>query len=424
MTTSFSRRMALRGALALSAAAFATTAHAQAQSQTEIPVGWVLPLSGGSAAIGQQARTGVQIAVDQINAAGGIKALNGAKLKLVFADSQSKPDIGVSETERLIQRENVAVMSGAFNSAVTFPATEVAERYKTPWIVMGAVKDEITERNFKYVFRINNKATYDAREQLDAIDLLKKETGQGPKTLAMFYEGSDWGRSHAANVRKLAKERGYTLVLDEAAPPNQVDFSAQLLKIRAARPDALIAAFYTPDHLLLSRQMLEQQLNLPYGVHSVGGGTEDPSFYKAISPKAVAYYFVQEDRQVDALQGERLPEFADVEAKFKAQLGYDMSAYGAQGFAVMYVIKDALERARSADRQALRDAVAATDLTAGPALYAGYQRIKFDEQGQNTFAHGAISQNLNGQRRTVWPAESRSPDTKPAWPVPAFGARS
>ncbi|PIK73091.1 ABC transporter substrate-binding protein, partial [Methylobacterium frigidaeris] len=169
MTTSFSRRVALRGALALSAAAFATTAQVQAQSQTEISVGWVLPLSGGSAAIGQQARTGVQIAVDQINAAGGIKALNGAKLKLVFADSQSKPDIGVSETERLIQRENVAVMSGAFNSAVTFPATEVAERYKTPWIVMGAVKDEITERNFKYVFRINNKATYDAREQLDAI---------------------------------------------------------------------------------------------------------------------------------------------------------------------------------------------------------------------------------------------------------------
>ncbi|WP_298960115.1 ABC transporter substrate-binding protein [uncultured Methylobacterium sp.] len=421
MTTTLSRRAVLvRGALALSATAFATGALAQA----EIPVGWVLPLSGGSAAIGQQARTGVQIAVDQINAAGGIKAMGGAKLKLVFADSQSKPDIGSSETERLIQRENVAVIGGAFNSAVTFPATELAERYKTPWIVMGAVKDEITERNFKYVFRINNKATYDAREQLDAIDLLKQETGQGPKTLAIFYEGSDWGRSHAANVRKLAKERGYTLVLDEAAPPNQVDFSAQLLKIRAARPDALIAAFYTPDHLLLSRQLLEQQLNLPFGLHSVGGGTEDPSFYKAVSPKAVAYYFVQEDRQVDALQGEPLPEFVDVEKRFRDTLGYGMSAYGAQGFSVMYVIRDALERARSADRQALRDAIAATDLTSGPAMYVGYQRIKFDEQGQNTFAHGAISQNLNGQRRTVWPAASRAPDTKPAWPVPAFGARS
>lgn len=91
MTTSFSRRVALRGALAVSAAAFATATQVQAQSQTEIPVGWVLTLSGGSAAIGQQARTGVQIAVDQINAACGIKALGGAKLKLVFADSQSKP---------------------------------------------------------------------------------------------------------------------------------------------------------------------------------------------------------------------------------------------------------------------------------------------------------------------------------------------
>lgn len=417
MTHTFSRR----GVLAMAATvALSSTAMAQA----EIPVGWVLPLSGGSAAIGQQSRTGVQIAVDQINAAGGIKSMNGAKLKLIFGDSQSKPDIGVSETERLIQRENVAVIGGAFNSAVTFPASEVAERYKTPWVTMGAVKDEITERNFKYVFRINNKATYDAREQMDAIDLLKKETGKGPKTLAMFYEGSDWGRSHASNVRKLAKERGYEIVLDEAAPPNQVDFSAQLLKIRAAKPDALIAAFYTPDHLLLSRQLLEQRLDLPFGLHSVGGGTEDPSFYKAIAPKAVAYYFVQEDRQVDALQGERFPEYSDLETKFKAALGYDMSAYGAQGFSVMYVIKDALERAGSADRVKLRDALAATDITKGPAMYVGYQRIKFDEQGQNTFAHGAISQNLNGQRRTVWPAESRASDTKPVWPVPGFGARS
>ena len=416
------RSMSRRSVLGLAATlALSSTALAQ---QPDIVVGWVLPLSGGSAAIGQQSRTGAQIAADQINAAGGIKALGGAKLKLIFGDSQSKPDIGVSETERLIQRENVAVVAGAFNSAVTFPASEVAERYKTPWITMGSVKDEITERGFKYVFRLNNKAVYDAREQIDAMDLLKKETGKGPKTLAMFYEGSDWGRSHAANVRKFAKERGYQIVLDEAAPPNQVDFSAQLLKIRAAKPDALIAAFYTPDHLLLSRQILEQRLDFPFGLHSVGGGMEDPSFYKAISPKAIAYNFVQEDRQVDALQGERYPEYEDLEKKFKAALGYDMSAYGAQGFSVMYIIKDALERAGSADRDKLREALARTDITKGQALYVGYQRIKFDENGQNTFAHGAISQNLNGERRTVWPAESRAPGTKPAWPVPAFGSRS
>jgi len=311
----------------------------------------------------------------------------------------------------------------AFNSAVTFPATEVAERYKTPWVVLGAVKDEITERNFKYVFRINNKANFDAREQLDAMDLLAKETGQKPKTLGMIYEGTDWGRSHAANIKKFAAERGYTIVLDEAAPPNQVDFSNQLLKVRATRPEALILAFYTPDHLILSRQLMEQRIDTPFGVHSVGGGTEDPSFYKAVPPRAVNYYFVQEDFQIDLVETTKDPLILEADKRSREMLGYGMSAYTAQGVSALYVIRDALERAGTADREKLRNALAATDITSGPALATGYQRIKFDEQGQNTFAHGVISQNLDGKRRTIWPLENRAPDVKPAWPVPEWSKR-
>lgn len=394
-----------------------------AMAQETIKLGCVLPLSGGSAAVGNQTRAGVAAAVAQINDAGGIKSMGGAKLQAVFADSQSKADVGVSETERLIRRENVSALCGAFNSAVTFPATEVAERLKTPWIVVGAVKDDITERKFKYVFRLNNKATYDAREQLNAIDLLAKESGKKVERLAMFYEGSDWGRSHAANVRKMVAERGITIVLDEAAPSNQVDFTPQLLKIRSSKADALIVALYTPDHLLFSRQLAEQRLDLPYGVHSVGGGTEDPAFYAAIDPKAVSYYFVQEDWQIDILEVNKDPLLHDADKRARAELGYGLSAYGAQGIAVTYVFKDALERAASADRDKLRDAVANTDITSGPALFAGYQRVKFDADGQNTFAHGAISQNINGKRRTVWPAENRGADVKPVWPVPKWAAR-
>ncbi|MFT3666968.1 ABC transporter substrate-binding protein [Piscinibacter sp.] len=399
-------------------------AGSAAFAQATIKVGCVLPLSGGSAAVGNQTRAGVVAAVEQINRAGGIKAMNGAKLEAVFGDSQSKADVGVSETERLIQRENVAALCGAFNSAVTFPATEVAERNKTAWVVVGAVKDEITERNFKYVFRINNKATYDAREQLDAIELLAKETGKPVKRVALFYEGSDWGRSHAANIRKLAAQRGIEIALDEPAPPNQVDFTSQLLKIRSAKADALVLALYTPDQLLFTRQMAEQRLDLPFGVHSAGGGTEDPSFYATVNPKSVAYYFVQEDWQIDILDANKDPRLAEVDKRTREMLGYGMSAYVSQGVSAMYVIADALERAKSADRQKLRDALATTDITSGPALFTGYQRIKFDEQGQNTYAHGVISQNLDGKRRTVWPQENRIASTKPVWPVPAWSQRN
>ncbi len=414
------RRALVRHLLAAGLALAGGAAFAQAS----VKVGCVLPLSGGSAAVGNQTRAGVIAAVEQINKAGGIKAMNGAKLEAVFGDSQSKADVGVSETERLIQRENVAVMCGAFNSAVTFPATEVAERNKTAWVVVGAVKDEITERNFKYVFRINNKATYDAREQLDAIELLAKETGRPVKRVALFYEGSDWGRSHAANVRKLAAQRGLEIALDEPAPPNQVDFTSQLLKIRSAKADALVLALYTPDQLLFTRQMAEQRLDLPFGVHSAGGGTEDPSFYATVNPKSVAYYFVQEDWQIDILDANKDPRLQEVDKRTRELLGYGMSAYVSQGVSAIYVIADALERARSADRQKLRDALAATDISSGPALFTGYQRIKFDEQGQNTYAHGVISQNLDGKRRTVWPPENRMASTKPVWPVPGWSQRN
>lgn len=408
-------RALLLAATAMTLGSLSATALAQAK---DVKIGFVLPLSGGAATIGNQTKVGAEVAIAQINAAGGINSMGGAKLVPVFADSQSKPDVGVAETERLITRENVAMLVGAYNSGVTFPATEVAERYKTPWIVTGAVKDEITERNFKYVFRPNNKATYDAREQFDAIDMLKKETGKGPRSIGLFYEGTDWGRSHSANVKKLAKERGYQISLDESYPPNQSDFSAQLLKIRATKPEALIVVAYTPDHILFTRQFNEAGVYVPYGVHSVGGGSEDPNFYKAVSPKMVENMFVQEDFQIDIMRATKDAASIDAGKRFTAALGYGINAYGGQGVSNVYIVKDALERAGTSDREKLRVALAATDLTSGPALITGYERIKFDENGQNTFAHGVISQNHGGERRTIWPAENRLAGVTPVWPLP------
>ncbi len=404
------------------AALLALTSQA-ALSADAVKVGVVLPLTGISATIGNQTMNGAKAAAEQINEKGGVASLGGAKLELIFADSQSKPDIGASEVERLIQREGVATVLGAYNSGVTFPASEVAERYKTPWIVTGAVKDEITERNFKYVFRPANKATYDAREQLDAIEMLTKEFGTGPKTIGLFYEGTDWGRSHAANVKKLAEERGYTIALDESYPPAQVDFTAQLLKIRSSKPDALIIAAYTPDHILFSRQMFENRLSIPFGIHTVGGGAEDPAYYEAVPPKANEYMFIQEDWRIDSLSNNPDPELVEINDRYKKLGKYDLNSFASQGVGAVYLLKDALERSGSADKEAIRKALTETDITSGLALAQGFDRIKFDEQGQNTFAHGVISQTLDGNRVTIWPAESRAEGVKPAWPVPDWSSR-
>ena len=427
-------------ALAIAAACLVTYTLAPAQAVREIVVGEVLPLSGGAATQGAQARAGAEVAAEEINAEGGIKALGGAKIKLVFGDSKSTPDGGMAETERLVTQEKVALLLGAFQSGVTFPATEVAERYKTPWIVNIAVKDEITERGFKYVFRDFNKASYDVKEVLASVELFSKETGQRPKTIGMLYEGTDWGRSTATFVKKMFPEAGYKLVLDESYPPNQADFTPQILKIRAAKPDYLLGCLYTPDHILFSKQMMEQKLDIPFGFMSFGAGSEDPAFYKAVPPQSVAYMWVQEDWDILAAKRAWYPALNE---KAKAKLGMDMNAYVAAGYGTMYLVKDILERAKhDADlakfRSNVRDAVAATDIAADkcksierkagtqtycPALIRGITRIKFDEQGQNTSSHGLISQNLNGRRTLLGPLEFREPGAKPAWPVPRWADR-
>jgi branched-chain amino acid transport system substrate-binding protein len=387
----------------------------------EVKIGSVLSLSGGAANQGVQTKAGAIIAADEINAKGGIPALGGAVMKLIFGDSQSKPDVGASETERIIQRESVPLMFGAYQSAVTTVTTEVAERYKTPWLVSGSVADIITQRGFKYTFRPNNMAVYDAREQLDAIKGLGQETGKSPKSIGILVEGSDWGKSHAGNLRKLVKDMGFEVVLDEAYSPGTVDFSAQILKIKSRKPDALVIAMYTPDHIVFTKQSYEGRLDIPFGIHSVGAGSEDPNFYKAVPVQAVEYMFVQEDFQIDIT--EVAPWTQVVDKKFKEMLGYGLTAYGAQGYSAVYTIYDALQRAGSLDKEKIRDAFVKTNITTGPALIMGWQKIAFDKDGQNLDAHGCISQNFKGKRTTVFPVANRPKGIKPVWPLPAWKDR-
>jgi branched-chain amino acid transport system substrate-binding protein len=391
------------------------------EKAAEVKLGSVMSLSGGAANQGTQTKTGAIIAADEINAKGGIPALGGAKIRLIFGDSQSKPDVGASETERIIQREGVPLMFGAYQSAVTTVTTEVAERYKTPWLVTGSVADIITQRGFKYTFRPNNKAVYDANEQLQAIKVLTQETGKGPKSIGILAEGTDWGKSHAANVRKIAKEMSFEIVFDEAYSPGTMDFSAQILKIKSRKPEALVIAMYTPDHIVFTKQIYEGRLDLPYGVHSVGAGSEDPNFYKAVPQAAIEYMFVQEDFQID------ITELVDwtkpVDKKFTEMLGYPLTSYGAQGYSAIYTIYDVLQRAGSLDKEKIRAAFAATNITSGPALIMGWQKIAFDKDGQNVDAHGVISQNFKGKRTTIWPVANRPKGIKPVWPVPAWKDR-
>lgn len=172
---------------------FVSGTSVMAAGAKEIKIGNILPLSGPSASVGLQNQWAIELATEKINKAGGIKSLGGAKLVNIFTDSKGDPNVGATAAEQLINTDKVVLISGAWNSAVTKPSTQVAERYGIPYVVPVSVNDAITERGFKYTFRLAAKDSWWARDQFRFLDDMKKATKTELKTIAFVYENGDWG---------------------------------------------------------------------------------------------------------------------------------------------------------------------------------------------------------------------------------------
>ena len=381
-----------------------------------VKVGNIEPLSGPSASVGQQGKCARDLAVEEINAAGGIKSLGGAKIEMIYADSESKPEKGVAEAERLINTEKVHVLTGCWNSSVTYPTTAVAERYGIPFIVPVSVADKITEQGFKTVFRIAAKDSWWTRDQFAFLKDMAKETNSKIETVALVYENGDWGKGFAEGWKKLAEKDGYKVVLDEPYPSTATDLSPVVQKIKRANPDVLLLTSNAADAILLTNTLAEYKVK-PKAIIGSGGGHADPSFMQAAGKNAQYVFDIVEWEMDVGKPG--VPAFNE---KFRAKCGYNPAGESVDAYVAMYVLADALERAGSLDPKAIRDALAATKLSSGPAMVASYDAIEFDETGQNKNAALCIVQ-INDigkglERLTVWPKSARRTGYTPVFPAP------
>jgi branched-chain amino acid transport system substrate-binding protein len=387
-----------------------------ALAQTTVKVGNILPLSGPSASVGLQNKQAQDMAIEEINSAGGIKSLGGAKIELLYADSESKPEKGVAEAERFINTEKVNILTGCWNSAVSYPVSAVAERYAIPFIVPVSVADKITEQGFKYVFRIAAKDSWWTRDQFAFLKDMEKEFNTKISTVAFVYENGDWGKGFAEGWKKLAQQGGYKVVLDEPYPSTATDLSPVVQKIKRANPDVLFLTSNAADAILLTNTMAEYKVK-PKAIIASGGGHADPSFLKAAAKNAL-YLFDIVEWETDVNK----PGAKEINEKFKKRYGYNLAGESADAYVAMYVMADALERAKSTDPKAIREALAKSKLSTGPAMIVGYDAIEFDESGQNKHAALVMIQINdigNGMERiTVWPKVSRRANYKPVFPTP------
>lgn len=362
-----------------------------------IKVGILLPLTGDLADKGTECRNAIIMAVDEINAAGGIQSLNGARLELVEADSQGHPSVGAREVERLIEEQKVSVVIGTYQSSVTKVATQFAERLETPFIVCISLADVITERGFRYTFRIQPKAKFYARDQVRFLADLEKLTGRKIKRVALIHENTDFGTATSWGQKQALEDAGIRVVAEASYTAQGVaDLSREVAKVLAARPDAILEVTYLNDSILIRRALAKAGSRVP--LLDTAGGTVSPDYIKQLGRLADGTFTSAEFSK--HVKGGR-----ELNDRFHARFGSDITGDSAYAYQSVRVLKDALERAASADRKKLREALAATDMPKGPDMVLPMERLRFNAEGQNEDVRLFISQIQDGELVPVWPRE-------------------
>jgi branched-chain amino acid transport system substrate-binding protein len=359
-----------------------------AMAANSIKIGVMLPLTGRLATFGRIQQKAVLMAAGEVNAAGGI---NGKKIELIEADTQGNPDVGRRTIEKLINRDKVLAISGGFSSTVTWAAISSAQANKIPFLVNSAAADKITEQNWEYIFRLNPPVS----ERLDAVAAFVSTVATDIRTVAIMHANS---LKHAADARRFFKmvgERGLKPVIREGFAAGAIDFRPLLIRVKAKNPDLIYAAADNDKGAaLLVSQSRDLKLNPKLFVGG-GNGFVQPDF--ATHAGQASDHIVCPVIWAPAVPHPGATAFNE---KFIARYKTPPQHHGAEAYAGITVIADALKRTKALAPENIRDALAKTNLMTvlGPVKF-----ISYNNKIQQNKLPAFLVQWLNGQLQVVWP---------------------
>src|SRR6058998_1927101 len=341
----------------------------------DVKIALVVPLSGRWARQGQLKKMGAEMAIEEINGQGGIKALGGARIVLREADAGDRVEKAVSAAQRVLTREKISAGIGSWLSSFTLGVTEVAERLQVPWLTLSYA-DSITERGFKYTFQTSPVSSLQAEQALELVTDLAKKNNRAIKKAAIV------GDNTAATVfffkplrEKLLAAKGIELVVDDVWTPPLADATAIVQKLRATQPDIVFyGATNFPDSIQVLQKVKEFSVKSP--IQGVGAWLVTPEYVKTLGKEMLDN--IQTVVAAHPMKGQE-----EIVKRFTQRTGEPfMTQDPLCTYGHVWLIKEAIEQAKSADPKAIRDALAKIDLTSGPAASSFYpNRIKFDERG-------------------------------------------
>jgi branched-chain amino acid transport system substrate-binding protein len=379
----------------------------------EIMLGAIVPLTGPNSAWGQMTWHGFELAGEMINEQGGIKSMGGAKIKTVAADTESKPEVAGTQTQKLIQQGAVALV-GTNQSAATLVATQVAERNEVSFITPSDVEPTITQRGFKYTFRTSPLIDAYGKDILSYIKEQGEKSGKKATKVAILSENSVVGQSSVKFAEAAAKQLGFTVVdsitYDAASTQN---FATYLSKFKSLGAEVIMGHNKPSDAILITRTLKELNYN-PMAYAGMLGGHVSNEYVTAMGKDA--------DNVIATTSwapSVKIAGMDELAAKFKAKYNADMDSTAAAGFTAMAVLWEALEKGATNDPKKLRDAIAKVELKTGEKMYLQLPGVKFGPTGENTIASGVV---FNIQDKKWVPiAPTAFATTTAPWPKPEWG---
>lgn len=360
----------------------------EAFAQDTIKVGVILPLTGPHTGFGDIERHSCQMALEEINAAGGI---NGKKLELVFGDEAGSPSVARESASKLVNADKVVMLCGGYSSDETYEVAEFAQRNSVPFLISTAAADELTQQGWEWVFRMNPPAS----DYVNGLETFLLEILQ-PKTAVILYADGRFGASSAKSFERTCELLDIKVLLKEAYPERNLDYRPLLNRVKQANPDVVYMVSLVADAPRLMSQCMELNIT-PKAFLGGGAGFTMPEF-RLIAEKA------SERVMTTALWHQTLPHPGAKEyfETYLKRFGQETEYHGVEGYAVVQVIADVLKRAKSLSGRDLRQALLETDLK------TAFGPVKFvDSTGmtnQNLLTT-YVAQWIDGKLELIWPEE-------------------
>ena len=399
-----------------------------------VKIGALYPFSGGSAAAGPEAKFLIDMVVKKVNEEGGLDALNGAKIEIIYGDTQGDGQVALTEFERLVNVEGVNCLLGGYNTAVANTLSQYVIAAQVPMLMTSAAGNDAFSVDNRYVYHANSCSANDLPTSKKITEYQNQLCGN-PRTSLVIYDSADYGAQVWQDKQIVAAETGNT-VIGIPVVAGAADYSAEIAKIKEYEG---VAAYSEPtlimdDAIRLMKQMYDKGVAMP--VFAAGGGYLQGDFIQQCG-KAAEYVFSTawffDDMKYAAYDVEWACEVSNA---FAAEFGYPFNENASCVWTGIWSLIDALERTTADEPEAIVTALEATDIKGEhPALlFTLADHIKYEDgliegtdvvvynqnRYENSVAWGCI---MDGAWRVVWPENYVNPDYPLTWPIPAVSER-